>query len=195
MASFWPYGIRLCTDSLISTWQVKSEDRRGSRRWCRRRGLEEHRLYEAANLRRQFQVGLGGGPEYGRSLGLKHSGLGRESLSHCPAVCRHCSSRGWLETKDGITQAMRVPLPCQELLQDHRLLELAARPRDSHARQRRHRECRELHRLKREHEHGERRRQKVLRLQRVEEEGGSSSGGEEDCRDSLDIQVGVLHRG
>ncbi|KFO96120.1 putative ATP-dependent RNA helicase DHX34, partial [Calypte anna] len=36
--------------------QVKSSRGGGSRRWCRRRGLEEHRLYEAANLRRsQFQ--------------------------------------------------------------------------------------------------------------------------------------------
>ncbi|XP_021238564.1 probable ATP-dependent RNA helicase DHX34 [Numida meleagris] len=35
--------------------QVKSERAAGSRKWCRRRGLEEHRLYEAANLRRQFQ--------------------------------------------------------------------------------------------------------------------------------------------
>ncbi|NXV23839.1 DHX34 helicase, partial [Cepphus grylle] len=35
--------------------QVKSERSGSSRKWCRRRGLEEHRLYEAANLRRQFQ--------------------------------------------------------------------------------------------------------------------------------------------
>ncbi|XP_074666137.1 putative ATP-dependent RNA helicase DHX34 isoform X2 [Strix aluco] len=35
--------------------RVKSERSGNSRKWCRRRGLEEHRLYEAANLRRQFQ--------------------------------------------------------------------------------------------------------------------------------------------
>lgn len=42
--------------------QVKSERGGSSRKWCRRRGLEEHRLYEAANLRRQFQVRAGSGP-------------------------------------------------------------------------------------------------------------------------------------
>ncbi|XP_066495045.1 probable ATP-dependent RNA helicase DHX34 [Tiliqua scincoides] len=125
-----PLGDPLTLLNVFDSWvQVKSEDRRGSRRWCRRRGLEEHRLYEAANLRRQFQ----------------------------------------------------------ELLRDHRLLEPAARPKDSYARHRWHRERRELHRLKREHECGEGRRRKVLRLQEAEE-GGSSSGGEGDARDGLDIQ-------
>lgn len=37
--------------------QVKSERSGNSRKWCRRRGVEEHRLYEMANLRRQFKVG------------------------------------------------------------------------------------------------------------------------------------------
>ncbi|KAJ7303869.1 hypothetical protein JRQ81_011377 [Phrynocephalus forsythii] len=42
--------------NVFDAWvQEKSGSRGGSRRWCRRRGLEEHRLYEAANLRRQFQ--------------------------------------------------------------------------------------------------------------------------------------------
>lgn len=36
--------------------QVKSERSGNSRKWCRRRGVEEHRLYEMANLRRQFKV-------------------------------------------------------------------------------------------------------------------------------------------
>lgn len=36
--------------------QVKSERGGNSRKWCRRRGVEEHRLYEMANLRRQFKV-------------------------------------------------------------------------------------------------------------------------------------------
>lgn len=39
--------------------QVKSERSGNSRKWCRRRGVEEHRLYEMANLRRQFKVRTG----------------------------------------------------------------------------------------------------------------------------------------
>ena len=35
---------------------MKSERGRNSRKWCRHRGIEEHRLYEMANLRRQFKV-------------------------------------------------------------------------------------------------------------------------------------------
>ncbi|KAM9367141.1 putative ATP-dependent RNA helicase DHX34 [Phaethornis superciliosus] len=51
-----PHGDPLTLLNLFNEWiQVKSERSGGSRRWCRRRGLEEHRLYEAANLRRQFQ--------------------------------------------------------------------------------------------------------------------------------------------
>nr|XP_056701723.1 probable ATP-dependent RNA helicase DHX34 [Euleptes europaea] len=51
-----PVGDPLTLLNVFDAWvQVKSEKRGGSRRWCRRRGLEEHRLYEAANLRRQFQ--------------------------------------------------------------------------------------------------------------------------------------------
>ncbi|XP_006868300.1 PREDICTED: probable ATP-dependent RNA helicase DHX34 [Chrysochloris asiatica] len=42
--------------NVFNTWvQVKSERSRNSRKWCRRRGIEEHRLYEMANLRRQFK--------------------------------------------------------------------------------------------------------------------------------------------
>lgn len=37
--------------------QVKGERGGGSRKWCRRRGLEEQCLYEMVNLRRQFKVG------------------------------------------------------------------------------------------------------------------------------------------
>ncbi|XP_053124403.1 probable ATP-dependent RNA helicase DHX34 isoform X3 [Hemicordylus capensis] len=133
-----PLGDPLTLLNIFDTWvQVKSEDRRGSRRWCRRRGLEEHRLYEAANLRRQFQ----------------------------------------------------------ELLRDQRLLEPAARPRDAYARQSRHRERRELQRLKREHERGEGRRRKVLRL--PGEGGGSSSSGEEGAAergpDIQDVKFQLRH--
>uniref|UniRef100_A0A6G1RPJ1 Helicase-associated domain-containing protein n=1 Tax=Hypotaenidia okinawae TaxID=2861861 RepID=A0A6G1RPJ1_9GRUI len=51
-----PHGDPLTLLNIFNQWvQVKSERSGGSRKWCRRRGLEEHRLYEAANLRRQFQ--------------------------------------------------------------------------------------------------------------------------------------------
>ncbi|XP_062995802.1 probable ATP-dependent RNA helicase DHX34 [Elgaria multicarinata webbii] len=126
-----PLGDALTLLNVFDAWvQEKSQSRGGSRRWCRRRGLEEHRLYEAANLRRQFQ----------------------------------------------------------ELLRDHQLLEPSARPRDSYTRQSRHRERRELYRLKREHEQGEGRRRKVLRLPREEDLSGSSSGEEREARRGLDIQ-------
>ncbi|NXW61524.1 DHX34 helicase, partial [Eurystomus gularis] len=51
-----PHGDPLTLLNLFNQWvQVKSERGGNSRKWCRRRGLEEHRLYEATNLRRQFQ--------------------------------------------------------------------------------------------------------------------------------------------
>ncbi|XP_036417540.1 probable ATP-dependent RNA helicase DHX34 [Colossoma macropomum] len=40
----------------FNAWvQVKGERGGGSRKWCKRRGLEEQRLYEMVNLRRQFK--------------------------------------------------------------------------------------------------------------------------------------------
>uniref|UniRef100_A0A8C5H3B2 RNA helicase n=1 Tax=Gouania willdenowi TaxID=441366 RepID=A0A8C5H3B2_GOUWI len=40
----------------FNAWvEVKKERGSGSRKWCRRRGLEEQRLYEMVNLRRQFK--------------------------------------------------------------------------------------------------------------------------------------------
>ncbi|XP_076591191.1 putative ATP-dependent RNA helicase DHX34 [Chaetodon auriga] len=40
----------------FNAWmQVKAERGGGTRKWCRRRGLEEQRLYEMVNLRRQFK--------------------------------------------------------------------------------------------------------------------------------------------
>uniref|UniRef100_A0A8C0FVZ5 DExH-box helicase 34 n=1 Tax=Chelonoidis abingdonii TaxID=106734 RepID=A0A8C0FVZ5_CHEAB len=118
-----PHGDPLTLLNTFNEWvQVKSERAGGSRKWCRRRGLEEHRLYEAANLRRQFQ----------------------------------------------------------ELLWDHGLLEAVQGPRDSYARQSRHRERRELHRLRRRHEETEGRKRKVLKLQGGEA-GSSSDEGEGAC--------------
>ncbi|XP_057684908.1 probable ATP-dependent RNA helicase DHX34 [Corythoichthys intestinalis] len=40
----------------FNAWvEVKGERGGGSRKWCRRRGIEEQRLYEMVNLRRQFK--------------------------------------------------------------------------------------------------------------------------------------------
>ncbi|XP_007445092.3 probable ATP-dependent RNA helicase DHX34 [Python bivittatus] len=51
-----PLGDPLTLLNIFNAWvQEKAANCSGSHRWCRRRGLEEHRLYEAANLRRQFQ--------------------------------------------------------------------------------------------------------------------------------------------
>ncbi|XP_057568771.1 probable ATP-dependent RNA helicase DHX34 isoform X3 [Hippopotamus amphibius kiboko] len=126
--------------NVFNTWvQVKSERSRNSRKWCRHRGVEEHRLYEMANLRRQFK----------------------------------------------------------ELLEDHGLLAgaQAPKPGDSYSRLRQRRERQALYQLKRQHEEGEGRRRKVLRLQ--EDQDGCSSG--EDCGGtasqgaghSVDIQLAV----
>ncbi|XP_053323739.1 probable ATP-dependent RNA helicase DHX34 [Spea bombifrons] len=42
--------------NVFNEWiQMKSSRSSNSRKWCRRRGLEEQRLYEMANLRRQFK--------------------------------------------------------------------------------------------------------------------------------------------
>uniref|UniRef100_A0A1I8GDQ1 ATP-dependent RNA helicase DHX34 n=1 Tax=Macrostomum lignano TaxID=282301 RepID=A0A1I8GDQ1_9PLAT len=40
--------------NLYDAWLAEKLAGRDSRRWCRRRGIEEQRLYEAAKLRRQF---------------------------------------------------------------------------------------------------------------------------------------------
>ncbi|KAM8952308.1 putative ATP-dependent RNA helicase DHX34 [Pelodytes ibericus] len=120
--------------NVFNEWiQVKSSRSNNSRKWCRRRGLEEQRLYEMTNLRRQFK----------------------------------------------------------ELLKDHWLLEESeARTGDRHTRQRQHRERKELHQLKRQHERSEKHKRKVLRLE--EQDGGSSSEGEErfrsDSAAGVDIQ-------
>ncbi|XP_027487846.1 probable ATP-dependent RNA helicase DHX34, partial [Corapipo altera] len=51
-----PHGDPLTLLNLFNQWlQVKAERRGSSRQWCRRRGVAEHRLYEIADLRRQFQ--------------------------------------------------------------------------------------------------------------------------------------------
>ncbi|XP_074872260.1 putative ATP-dependent RNA helicase DHX34 isoform X2 [Carettochelys insculpta] len=51
-----PHGDPLTLLNTFNQWLQEKSARAGhSRRWCRRRGLEEHRLYEAANLRHQFQ--------------------------------------------------------------------------------------------------------------------------------------------
>lgn len=59
----------------FNAWmEVKGERGGGSRKWCRRRGLEEQRLYEMVNLRRQFKDLL-------RSHGLSESESSSSSSS------------------------------------------------------------------------------------------------------------------
>ncbi|CAM5172692.1 unnamed protein product [Eretmochelys imbricata] len=126
-----PHGDPLTLLNTFNEWvQVKSERAGSSRKWCRLRGLEEHRLYEAANLRRQFQA----------------------------------------------------------LLRDHGLLEPVQGPRDSYARQSRHRERRELHRLRQRHEETEGRTRKVLRLQEGEAGSSSDEGASGTGPSGVDIQ-------
>ncbi|XP_032469893.1 probable ATP-dependent RNA helicase DHX34 isoform X1 [Phocoena sinus] len=131
--------------NVFNTWvQVKSERSRNSRRWCRHRGIEEHRLYEMANLRRQFK----------------------------------------------------------ELLEDHGLLARAqaSKPGDSYSRLRQRRERQALYQLKRQHEEGQGRRRKVLRLQEDqdgcssdEDRGGTASQGAGDNVDIQDVKFKLRH--
>nr|XP_058901721.1 probable ATP-dependent RNA helicase DHX34 isoform X3 [Kogia breviceps] len=131
--------------NVFNTWvQVKSERSRNSRRWCRHRGIEEHRLYEMADLRRQFK----------------------------------------------------------ELLEDHGLLARAqaSKPGDSYSRLRQRRERQALYQLKRQHEEGQGRRRKVLRLQEDqdgcssdEDRGGRASQGAGDDVDIQDVKFKLRH--
>ncbi|XP_073405442.1 probable ATP-dependent RNA helicase DHX34 [Dendrobates tinctorius] len=120
--------------NVFNEWiQIKSSRSSNSRKWCRRRGLEEQRLYEMTNLRRQFKG----------------------------------------------------------LLKDHGILnEMENRVGDRYSRQRHHKERKELHQLKREHERSEKRKRKVLKLH--DQDVGSSSDDDErsnkDKKDSVDIQ-------
>ncbi|KAG8143754.1 hypothetical protein E2320_000932, partial [Naja naja] len=111
---------------------------------------------------------------------------------------RRWAGRGFHSLEQGWA-ILSFRLLCQELLRDHRLLRPPAQPCSSYARQRRRREHRELHRLKREHEQRGGHRRKLLRLQEEEQqqqegEGGSgfSSGEEEEGSSCLDIQVGQI---
>ncbi|XP_075043225.1 putative ATP-dependent RNA helicase DHX34 [Mixophyes fleayi] len=119
--------------NVFNEWvQIKSSRSSNSRKWCRRRGLEEQRLYEMTNLRRQFK----------------------------------------------------------ELLKDHGMLEETETRVDRYSRQRQHKERKELHQLKREHERSEKRKCKVLKLK--DQDAGSSSDENEssnkDRKDNVDIQ-------
>ncbi|XP_077141619.1 putative ATP-dependent RNA helicase DHX34 [Ranitomeya variabilis] len=120
--------------NVFNEWiQIKSSRSSNSRKWCRRRGLEEQRLYEMTNLRRQFKG----------------------------------------------------------LLKDHGILnEMETRVGDRYSRQRQHKERKELHQLKREHERSEKYKRKVLKLH--DQDVGSSSDDDErsnkDKKDSVDIQ-------
>ncbi|XP_071979150.1 probable ATP-dependent RNA helicase DHX34 isoform X1 [Engystomops pustulosus] len=120
--------------NVFNEWiQIKSSRSSNSRKWCRRRGLEEQRLYEMTNLRRQFKG----------------------------------------------------------LLKDHGMFsETVTRVVDRYSRQQQHKERKELHQLKREHERSEKRKRKVLKLQ--DQDVGSSSDEDErsskDKKDNVDIQ-------
>lgn len=120
--------------NVFNEWiQIKSSRSSNSRKWCRRRGLEEQRLYEMTNLRRQFKG----------------------------------------------------------LLKDHGMLnDNEPRVVDRYSRQRQHKERKELHQLKREHERSEKHKRKVLKLH--EQDGGSSSEEDDrsnkDKKDNVDIQ-------
>lgn len=142
--------------------QVKSERGSSSRKWCRRRGLEENRLYEAANLRRQFQVGPD--PRLGFAFGIRPQPIHPSPSAPSQELLRD-----------------------HQLLED-----APDQPSDSYSRQSRHRERRELHRLWHSHTETEGRKRKMLRLQDgadassgEEEDGGSHEKGER----SIDIQV------
>lgn len=87
------------------------------------------------------------------------------------------------------------PTRPQELLEDHGLLARAqdSKPGDSYSRLRQRRERQVLYQLKRQHEQGQGRRRKVLRLQEDqdgcssdEDRGGAASQG---GGDNVDIQV------
>lgn len=87
------------------------------------------------------------------------------------------------------------PTHPQELLEDHGLLARAqpSKPGDSYSRLRQRRERQALYQLKRQHEEGQGRRRKVLRLQEDqdgcssdEDRGGTASQG---AGDNVDIQV------
>lgn len=104
-------GGRPCHRVSAST-QVKSERGGNSRKWCRRRGIEEHRLYEMANLRRQFKVRLRAAPA-GRT-GRPGGGGGRVSApehtpehrvsgpSPCaPHLPRHPGPGEWVAIQEG----------------------------------------------------------------------------------------------
>lgn len=62
--------------------RVKADRRESSRRWCKRHGLQEQRLYEITKLRRQFQdlladsglLWLGAAAERARQRGLARRG-------------------------------------------------------------------------------------------------------------------------
>ncbi|XP_072551795.1 probable ATP-dependent RNA helicase DHX34 [Salminus brasiliensis] len=86
----------------FNAWvQVKGERGGGSRKWCKRRGLEEQRLYEMVNLRRQFKELL-------RSHGLL------EAEEHSAP-----SAQGRTERRERLTERQRL----YQLKREHELQE------------------------------------------------------------------------
>ncbi|KAM3616171.1 uncharacterized protein V6R79_013600 [Siganus canaliculatus] len=113
----------------FNAWvEIKGDRGGGSRKWCKRRGLEEQRLYEMVNLRRQFKDLL--------------------------------KSQGLLESEEG------APSSGDRVQRREKLTER-----------------RKLHQLKRDHEHQESSRRKVLRMDEGQEgEFSSGSDAEETSR-------------
>ncbi|NXP28795.1 DHX34 helicase, partial [Scytalopus superciliaris] len=86
-----PHGDPLTLLNLFNQWlQVKAERRGSSRRWCRRRGVAEHRLYEIADLRRQFQELLREHQLLEEDSGRTRRGRGRRDLH----LLRHAHEAG-----------------------------------------------------------------------------------------------------
>ncbi|XP_029963678.1 putative ATP-dependent RNA helicase DHX34 [Salarias fasciatus] len=87
----------------FNAWvEVKGERGGGSRKWCRRRGLEEQRLYEMVNLRRQF-----------KDLLRSHSLLESEGGSSAPSA----GDRG--QRRERLTERRRL----HQMKRDHELQE------------------------------------------------------------------------
>lgn len=156
---------------------MKGERGGGSRKWCRRRGLEEQRLYEMVNLRRQFKAQL-------------HSLFTVSSIEFFILL----------------QPFMTVLFVLQDLLRGHGLLESELSTTSEGDRgQRRERltERKKLRQLKRDHEQQETTKRKVLKLDEGQDDFSSGSDTERTSRGkkdkqasgpSVDIQVNLVSR-
>ena len=79
--------------------KIKNDDRENSRKWCKRRGLEEQRFYEMTKLRRQFEELL----EEAGLLGKR----GDAGLTSSERMARHGEMRQLKEMKRNIKKTER----------------------------------------------------------------------------------------